>query len=1225
MKLNKPFLYLSLVVFFISANDLFSYYVEKELPQELRSVLDPDLLDDSAYPFGADLQLYFNSVTERIHAEAYIYDHNNSTTIFHKYYIFDADAELYNVIDILDITSTIDPIVDFTDSAGVPLGQRGVKLEDVYYSYNIFPSNGLIRLDATWRANEDRISPLVRNSYVFYLTEDTDSSGIFDLMKYKVDSLSSQNLDQNFYSLTSGYSSDQTDLIAYVSNDYKLVIRDPKQLIVPYAPKQVLATDNFNIGIIEWSGYYYIDTENGEIAITNDLGEHLYEGIYGPWKPQCIEPDIESGGFKLLWSDEKGEYIVWDLDLNGKESSSQYVSNIQNYESLFSQDIDKDGYTGEVPDIYTAVYTDEQGEGIVKSVRTGHYFIQSDLGARSPVTENGIHLYEGIYGLWKPIYADDDDNGDFIVYWSDGGEIYVIYILNADGVFKDIVYDPDLFFDEIDRGDDINGDSYIGDPRYKLSADSSVSFIDVAVNENGEGVVKNNIGYYYVQTYQGIRSPITEDGRVLYEGIYGDWVPVYAFAEYSDEFSVYWSNGNGDYVLYYLDSSGAYQSLYVIDNIFAEEILVEEDINEDGVIGYSSYIEISVNEDGKGIVQSEYGGYYFLQSSPYFVKPIIENGTHLYQGIYGDWTPFYTYEEIGGDTRLYWHDGKSSYIIYILNSDGEKTSFIEVSDIYYEESGIQVDLNGDGIVGDPRYQSGSGGESGSGGYNGYTDYDVEFTTRSLVDSTYFDGAMLRIAPNNDYYLDRNSGSTLSSSEVGYILPLMENSKIVNFSSHDPWQPIAVKLINKSDPENSNYELIWGDGYGNFAEWIVDNYGRKLSGSDVFQDISYHENFYDRDLNGDFYIGSVNGSTGFVGKQYEMTLTNPTLLEYLDSAQQNVYVAHDNFIINGINGNFVDTDMINIVGDKVYDTDLDYWEFYFDTPTSGRFQLYWWDGSWDYDYSNPPTSYIANPYELGTFKEVEVSIRPKYHRSPINETFDNTSNYWQSGEYFDSVGIKTADFIVNNSKLNFIASPDDIAYELEKDLQYLKTLKMEQEWTITINDIVLPPWQEELTTGIEIELFDYKNSNTVELELFMQDTGVNSYGDPSNVDSNKYGSFLWAEGTRATGDQYLFSNEGVWNNIGLLDAGSKVSWKIENLPDQEIIKIYKNFGQGFEHSLTYNSNSGTISGPDANSYNSSVSDLVIFSPQHTVANFKIFVETEDQINLGELTIGSISVE
>jgi len=184
---------------------------------------------------------------------------------------------------------------------------------------------------------------------------------------------------------------------------------------------------------------------------------------------------VAGGGYDVAWHDpSSGLYTIWSISNSGAYQSNligQVAGNnvsLENFETLFNQDLNGDGHVGPPPP--TVIHDN----GTTSLVQSGsNYFLDADgvSGLGPELALNGSAVTAGELGTWAPISAVQVAGGGYDVAWHDPSSgLYTIWSISSSGAYQSnligAVAGNNVSLENFETlfNQDLNGDGTIGVP-----------------------------------------------------------------------------------------------------------------------------------------------------------------------------------------------------------------------------------------------------------------------------------------------------------------------------------------------------------------------------------------------------------------------------------------------------------------------------------------------------------------------------------------------------------------------------------------------------------------------------------------------------------------------------------------------------------------------------------------------------------------------------------------
>ncbi|MCG2671612.1 NF038122 family metalloprotease [Bradyrhizobium sp. GCM10023182] len=322
-------------------------------------------------------------------------------------------------------------------------------------------------------------------------------------------------------------------------------------------------------------------------------------------------------------------------------------------------------------------------------------------------------------------------------------------------------------------------------------------------------------------------------------GEFGAWTPIGA-EQTSSGYEIAWQTpGTSQFIIWYTDSSGNYQSNSgavsgTSGTLEQAETIFHQDLNGDGIIGVPKASPTIEAYGSTGLVQS--GSNFYMNPVAGGTGPELKyGGSPVTAGQFGAWTPVGA-EHITSGYEVAWQIfGTDQFTVWTTDSNGNFTSNTGAvsgtsTTLEQAETVLQQDLNGDGTIGVP------------------------------VKTIEVAGSTSLVQNGSNFYMNPIGGG--SGVELKY------GGSLVVAGQFGAWTPVGSEHIS------SGYEVAWQTpGTDQFTVWTTDSNGNFASNTGAVSGtgttLEQAETVLQQDLNGDGTIGvpvktiEVAGSTSLV--------------------------------------------------------------------------------------------------------------------------------------------------------------------------------------------------------------------------------------------------------------------------------------------------------------------------------------------------------------------------
>ena len=418
-----------------------------------------------------------------------------------------------------------------------------------------------------------------------------------------------------------------------------------------------------------------------------------------------------------------------------KKTETLTLKEILDHEQTYNFDINKDGSVGDV--IAEVLTNDGNGHGLYKTVSGSYVIDDSGLSVGSATTDPTILITQKVvrgkttssnYEFTQtPTGIVFDSDGSSGIYYQDTKGDWFRESFSSTGVFttQETYTLSQLFADESKYKNDLNNDGNIGD------------VITAVIGDNGSiGLYQTGSGSYLIDNSGlGIGDSSVSPTLLVSQKVSGRNITtsLYDFKN-TPTGALSFKDGSGVGV-YYQDSRGAWKRdnfnndgvFQVTDSLTISEVLNDEavynlDLDDDGNIGDTvSAIYMNVPDadaavenpkDNFGVYKTATGSYIadtadlavgaYADDPTLLVKQTVSRGkttTTLHNFKYTP-TGAVAYAEGGGS--VYYQDTKGKWFRDNFTDAGvfQQTNSLTLSEVQNEEGVHDLDLDGDGVVGD---------------------------------------------------------------------------------------------------------------------------------------------------------------------------------------------------------------------------------------------------------------------------------------------------------------------------------------------------------------------------------------------------------------------------------------------------------------------------------------------------------------------------------------------
>src|SRR5271166_17178 len=423
---------------------------------------------------------------------------------------------------------------------------------------------------------------------------------------------------------------------------------------------------------------YFLQPNGGPAVELSYNGAPVYDGEFGGWAPIAAE-QTASGYEVALKVAGADTYTVWYTDANGN-----YLSNIgavsgasatlESFETSFQQDLNGDGVIG-VPGAPPPTQTVIETFGSTSLTEDGsHYFLRPNGGPAVELSYNGAPVYDGEFGGWAPIAAEQTASGYEVALKVAGADTYTVWYTDANGNYLSNIgavsgASATLESFETSFQQDLNGDGVIGVPGAPPPTQTVIeTFGSTSLTEDGS--------HYFLRPNGGPAVELSYNGAPVYDGEFGGWAPIAAEQTASgyevalkvagaDTYTVWRTDANGNYLSNIGAVSGASATLESFETSF------QQDLNGDGVIGVPGAPPPTqtVIETFGSTSLTEDGSHYFLRPNGGPAVELSYNGAPVYDGEFGGWAPIAAEQTASGYEVALKVAGADTYTVWYTDAN----------------------------------------------------------------------------------------------------------------------------------------------------------------------------------------------------------------------------------------------------------------------------------------------------------------------------------------------------------------------------------------------------------------------------------------------------------------------------------------------------------------------------------------------------------------------------
>jgi len=216
----------------------------------------------------------------------------------------------------------------------------------------------------------------------------------------------------------------------------------------------VTELDTFGVGlqVSTEDGYRLID--GADTIVLHYQSDFVDADSFPEWAPVQAASD-GNGGYTVLWQNDHGAAVVWDVDANGSFVAGSTIENVRIYEDVFQFDVDRDGSVGHV-----TTELDTVGVGLHHATADGYRIVDKDTFVL--LTYQGDTVGANSFAGWRAVKAAENGKGGYSLLWESDAGGFVIWETAENGAHKTSFELTDFVAFEDRFQADLNGDGTVG-------------------------------------------------------------------------------------------------------------------------------------------------------------------------------------------------------------------------------------------------------------------------------------------------------------------------------------------------------------------------------------------------------------------------------------------------------------------------------------------------------------------------------------------------------------------------------------------------------------------------------------------------------------------------------------------------------------------------------------------------------------------------------------------
>jgi serralysin len=458
-------------------------------------------------------------------------------------------------------------------------------------------------------------------------------------------------------------------------------------------------------------------------------GAPVTVGMWAGWAPVGAE-QVGSGYDVAFYNSSTGLYNIWSVDSTGHYTSnlasgiSATSATLENYETIFQQDLNNDGNIGPPPPPPPTVVEHSGATALLQA--GGDYFLNpvSNLTTVSgpELMYGGAPVTVGEWAGWAPVAAEQVGSRYDVAFYNASTGLFNIWSVDSTGHYVSNLASgisgtsTTLENFEATFQQDLNNDGSIGPPPPPPPPPPTV------VEHSGATALLQAGGDYFLNPVSNLTTvagpELMFNGSPVTVGMWAGWAPVAAEQVSGGGYDVaFYNSSTGLYNIWSVDSTGHYISNLAsgiagtsttLENY---ETTFQQDLNNDGSIGPPPPPPPTVIEHSGATALLQSGGDYFLNPVSNLTTvagpELMFNGSPVTVGMWTGWAPVAAEQVSGGYDVAFYNASTGLYNIWSVDSTGHYISNLASgisgtsTTLENFETTFQQDLNNDGHIGVP--------------------------------------------------------------------------------------------------------------------------------------------------------------------------------------------------------------------------------------------------------------------------------------------------------------------------------------------------------------------------------------------------------------------------------------------------------------------------------------------------------------------------------------------
>ena len=484
--------------------------------------------------------------------------------------------------------------------------------------------------------------------------------------------------------------------------------------------------------LVQAGSDYFLNPAGGTGPELTFGGAPVTVGLWAGWNP--VGAEQTSNGYDVaFYNASLGQFNIWSTDSSGHyitnlaSGISATSSTLENFETIFQQDLNNDGTIGVPPPPPPPPPSVVEHSGATALLQAGGDYFLNPVSNLTTVTGpeltfGGSPVTVGMWAGWNPVGAEQTSTGydvafynastgTFNIWSTDSGGHYTANLASGISATSATLENFETTFQQ-----DLNGDGTIGPPG---SSPPPPPPSGTVIEHSGvTALIQSGSDYFLNPVSSGttITGPeLTFGGSPVTVGMWAGWNPVGAEQTSTGYDVAFYNASSATFNIWSTDSSGHYTA-NLASGISATsstlenfETTFQQDLNNDGHVGPPPPPPPSVVEHSGATALLQAGGDYFLNPVSNLTTitgpELTFNGSPVTVGMWAGWNPVGAektstgydvafYNASLGQFNIWSTDNNGNYITNLASGiSGTSSTLISFETIF------QQDLNGNGTIG----------------------------------------------------------------------------------------------------------------------------------------------------------------------------------------------------------------------------------------------------------------------------------------------------------------------------------------------------------------------------------------------------------------------------------------------------------------------------------------------------------------------------------------------